>query len=328
MSQKPAIVITSINPPTEAVQRFAAMQDFDVVMVGDKKTPTGWECGGVEYLSPETQETLAYSLIEHIPWNLPARANIGYLHAMAKGAPYIVQCDDDNIPNEHWNIPSFAGTFVTLGGAAFVNIYTYFTKEFVWPRGFPLNRILEKPTVAESQLSARVGIWQHLADKDTDVDAIYRLTKDAHIFFDQKDPHVLAPGTVCPFNCQSTTFTKDVYPLLYLPSTISPRASDIVRGLIAQPLLWEYGYSLGFTAPTVRQERNPHNYLRDFKDEVLIYLHSEDIVDIAKASIVHGLSMSENLVNIFEVLVTKDLVPAAELVAVRAWISDVAALTQ
>lgn len=323
MNLKPTIVITSINPPTEAVRLFSNMKEYDVVMIGDKKTPLGWECGSIEYLSPESQVKLPYTLIKHIPWNVPARANIGYLHAIAKGAPYIVQCDDDNIPNEYWDIPSFSGTFTTLSEALFVNIYTYFTKEFVWPRGFPLNRILEKSVVTTSQKYARVGIWQHLADKDTDVDALYRLTRDAHIFFDRKDPHVLASNTVCPFNCQSTTFHKDVYPLLYLPSTISPRSSDIVRGLVAQPILWEYGYSLGFTSPTVRQERNPHNYLRDFDEEILIYRHSEDIFNVAKESIVKGVSMSDNLLGVYKNLVAKSLIPKDELIAVEAWITDI-----
>ena len=36
---KKVIVTTTINPPTEAILRFDAMTDWDLVVIGDKKTP-------------------------------------------------------------------------------------------------------------------------------------------------------------------------------------------------------------------------------------------------------------------------------------------------
>ena len=34
------IVITSIFPPTEAIEKFAKLKDWKVVLVGDIKTPS------------------------------------------------------------------------------------------------------------------------------------------------------------------------------------------------------------------------------------------------------------------------------------------------
>ena len=236
---------------------------------------------------------------------------------------FITQSDDDNIPNEHWGVPRFQGIFKNLEHDGFINIYKYFTDKTVWPRGLPLNKILETPRVQENKKECRVGVWQHLADKDTDVDAIYRLTSNQHIYFDQNEPLVLSTGTVSPFNCQSTTFQKDVYVLMYLPTSITPRASDIVRSLIAQPIMWQHGYLTGFTPPTVTQERNPHDYLKDFENEILIYLHAEDIFRITKNSLRDGASMSENLREAYQALINKELVPKKEMVVLEAWIKDI-----
>ena len=36
------LILTSIQPPTPAVKRFAALSDWQVLVVGDQKTPPGW----------------------------------------------------------------------------------------------------------------------------------------------------------------------------------------------------------------------------------------------------------------------------------------------
>ena len=72
-------------------------------------------------------------------------------------------------------------------------------------------------------------------------------------------------------------FRKEFFPLLYLPSFVTFRFTDILRGFVAQPILWKAGFNLGFTEATVFQERNAHNYVRDFESEIPMYLHTEKI---------------------------------------------------
>lgn len=321
------IVTTTINPPTEAVIKLSNVEGWTNITIGDKKSPTPWHQDGVTYLSADDQSKLSYAIIEKLPWNLPARAMVGFLLAIEKGADVISQIDDDNIPLSTWKTPGFSESYAHITEPGFVNIYKYFTDTFIWPRGYPLDKILEKKKPAEEMKVATVGIWQHLADKDTDVDAIYRLTIGDTITFTQREPLVLAEGAVSPFNCQSTTYEKTTFPLLYLPAFISPRESDIVRGLIAQPILWCAGKTLGFTAPTVLQERNPHNYLKDFAAETLIYLHSEDIFITAKEVATKDRSVAENLRAVYGALVEKKYVPAEELNLLDAWLSDITRLT-
>ena len=90
-----------------------------------------------------------------------------------------------------------------------------------------------------------VGVWQGLADEDPDVDAIYRLTSDTPCYFNERNPVVLAKGTVCPFNTQNTIIIKPLFNLLYLPTTATFRFTDILRGLVA--LSDDESLSLEFT---------------------------------------------------------------------------------
>jgi hypothetical protein len=321
------LVTTTINPPTEAVRKLANMPGWTNVTVGDKKSPHPWHQDGVTYLGVTEQEVLPYETVKLLPFNLPARAMLGFLYAMEHGATLITQVDDDNIPYEHFDIPAFHGTHAHITEKGFVNIYKYFTDTFIWPRGYPLNRILETHLPAEHEGESTVGVWQHLADNDTDVDAIYRLTRGDVVTLKQREPIVLSEGAVCPFNCQSTTFEKSAFPLLYLPVYISPRESDIVRSLITQPILWRAGKTLGFTSPTVTQERNPHDYQKDFAAELLIYLHAEDIFKTADEVAKQDVSIEDNLRLVYAALVEKGFIPKEELALLEAWLADVARLT-
>ena len=167
--QKKFIVITSIFPPTEAVKKFSQISDWNLVVVGDKKSPADWRFPNVTYLGPEDQESLGYDTLKLLPWNHYCRKMVGYLYAIEQGADLIADSDDDNIPYDSWpELPEDGTKLRLLSGCKFVNIYRYFTKETVWPRGYPLNRILETEQPSETDTQAPVGIWQSLADEDPD----------------------------------------------------------------------------------------------------------------------------------------------------------------
>ena len=53
---KKIIVTTTINPPTEAIRRFQEMKDWDLVVIGDKKTPADYKLERGTYVTPEMQE--------------------------------------------------------------------------------------------------------------------------------------------------------------------------------------------------------------------------------------------------------------------------------
>jgi len=145
------------------------------------------------------------------------------------------------------------------------------------------------------------------------VDAIYRLTNNEPCDFDERPPLVLGRGTWCPFNSQNTLFMRELFPLLYLPAYVTFRFTDILRGLVAQPIAWAAGYRLGCTSATVVQERNPHDYLKDFESEIPCYLLAQKVADTVSGVVRESTSITDNLYNSYEALRALDIVPEEEM---------------
>jgi hypothetical protein len=326
MKNETHIVITSIFPPTRAVRKFGRLRDLRLTVVGDRKTPSDWSLPGVEFLSAERQKRLGFGLTRLLPWNHYCRKMLGYLHAMRDGASVVVDTDDDNIPYRQWRIPAFDGKhWATQKEAGFVNVYALFSRQHIWPRGFPLDEILrqrEAPKRKGRIETSCVGVWQGLTDRDPDVDAIYRLTSNVPCTFAKRPPIVLAEGALCPFNSQNTAFRQEAHALLYLPITATFRFTDILRGLVAQPVLWAAGMRLGFTSATVYQERNPHDYMKDFVSEIPFYLHAKRVVEITRSVVRKTVSTADNLLRAYKALRQEDIVADAEIRSIDAWLRD------
>src|SRR6266536_45691 len=96
------IVSTTINHPTEAICLFDAMKAWDLVVIGDLKTPKGYKLDRGCYYSPEQQEKYDKSLSDAIGWNCIQRRNFGLLIAREMGADIVAVVDDDNIPMQEW----------------------------------------------------------------------------------------------------------------------------------------------------------------------------------------------------------------------------------
>ena len=328
---KKTIVITSIFNPTEAVKAFSQLTEYTLIVVGDKKTPDEWHCENVDYISVEQQENLGFELTRYLPYNHYCRKMLGYLKAVQLGAEYIIDTDDDNIPKLNWDFPDFDQKYDCLTeNKGFVNIYQLYTKQKIWPRGLPLSLINTQFELDNylSKKNCKVGIWQGLADEDPDVDAVYRLTTDAPCYFNQHDPVVLGKGTICPFNTQNTMIRKELFGLMYLPSTVTFRFTDILRGLIAQPIMWLYDYQLGYINATVLQKRNPHDYMKDFVSEIPMYAHCKNVIDLVQDSISKSESIESNLFNSYQALLKANIVQTNEMITLEAWLKDIQLASQ
>ncbi|KAF0162025.1 MAG: hypothetical protein FD157_4038 [Rhodocyclaceae bacterium] len=321
------IVITSIFHPTKAVNSYAKLRDSRVVVVGDKKSPDTYFSDGVKFISWTEQESSSYRLQKFLPYNHYCRKMMGYIYAIENDADVIIDTDDDNIPKDDFKFPSLSGDFKTLKmDLGFVNIYELYSKDKIWPRGLPL-RLINSRTIDNNDLlieSQKIGIWQGLADNDPDVDAIYRLTNGKVCNFDYFGNIVLGSGTASPFNSQNTLFRKEMFPLLYLPTTVTFRFTDILRGFVAQPVMWATGFQLGFTDATVVQERNPHDYTKDFESEVPMYLYGEKAFDLCMVTVKPQASVADNLFNCYSELTKAGIVKESELPTLAAWLDDLA----
>jgi len=170
------------------------MDGFQLIVIGDKKTPKDWRHENIEFYSIEDQEKMSFKLGKHLPLNHYCRKMLGYLKAIQNDVDFIVDTDDDNIPKGNWHFPAFENNFPCIKeNNGFVNIYQLYTDKKIWPRGLPLN-LISKQFDLENLLEnsdIKVGIWQGLADEDPDVDAIYRLTDDTPCYFNERNPVVL-----------------------------------------------------------------------------------------------------------------------------------------
>lgn len=105
--------------------------------------------------------------------------------------------------------------------------------------------------------------------------------------------------------------------------------TDIFRSFVAQRCLWELGQGIVFHAPEVVQERNPHDLLRDFTDEISGYLQNSKIAPaLADLSLRPGPDqVSRNMRICYEELIRMAVLPPRELPLVDAWLADVEAIT-
>ena len=320
---KKFIIITTIHEKSQAIESFEKLPDWHIIVVGDRNTPKIVSTENLTFLSLNDQLSLGFKIAEILPVNHYARKNIGYLYAIRQGADIIYDTDDDNFPYAHWNTLKFNCNHFFSANSQFVNAYKYFSDRHIWPRGFPLNEISNSVNVSTIETRTKsIGVWQGLADIDPDVDAIYRLLFNKKVVFKKKKPVALPSHVYCPFNSQNTTWNKNAFFCLYLPSSTSFRFTDILRSYIAQRLLWEHGLHLGFMKATVYQERNSHDLMKDFSDEIECYTNIQNIVQLLEKLNCQS-DPYENLVRAYERLIQHSLIESKELFYLNAWISDI-----
>lgn len=312
-------VITTINPPTKAIEKLYELFGKSLIVVGDRKTPADWKYKDVQFIlrfQPEKEWCHGYA-----PANHYARKNLGYLEAMRQGAELIYDTDDDNCPNGNWQFRQYRDVAEMACPEGWYNVYQCFTSKKIWPRGFSLkhlNRVVNN-TFLNTKISS---IQQGLADGEPDVDAIYRLTIPGENTFSILKSVHLERNTWCPFNSQSTWWFPNAFPLMYLPVNASFRMTDIWRSFVAQRCLWEIGEGVTFHSPSeVYQDRNEHDLLADFKDEIPGYLHNEYIVEILSALELTG-SICDNMLTCYQAIVDKDILPEEEIRSLKKWIKD------
>jgi len=334
MKDRISIVVTSISGPNEALLRLSqgcCENGYQFILIGDESSPAEFQLPGCDFYSLEKQMETGLKFAQLCPTRHYARKNIGYLLAMRKGSSIIVETDDDNIPGvKFWDRRQRIQKAAIIENRGWVNIYRYFTDTHIWPRGFPLEHLKEEipPFETLKQTECDCPIQQGLVDDNPDVDAIYRLILRLPQSFKKDVQIALTEGSWCPFNSQNTTWWMDVFELLYLPAHCSFRMTDIWRSFIAQRIVCLNGWSVLFHGPTMIQQRNVHNPMHDFKDEIPGYLHNDEIRKALETlPLKAGVEkISDNLRLCYEKLVSMSLIGQKELALLDAWLEDIRAI--
>ena len=337
-SHNPIAVMTTVQPPTRYVRAMVkalGRHGMKLIVAGDARGPEAFVCGGSEFLSLAEQRR-QFRLGRRLPTGHYSRKNVAYLAAIAQGAPCIFETDDDNAPLSCWTPRREWAEWVRVVSPSiahkgekeqWVNVYRYFSRERIWPRGLPLDAVraaVPRARRSGSRLVLRAPIQQGLVNRMPDVDAIWRLVFGHPVEFGQSASVYLMPGNWCPFNTQNTWWWPDAYPLLYIPSLCSFRACDIWRSFVAQRCLWELGLGVVHHAPDVAQDRNPHDIASDLQGEVPVFTQARDF-----ARVLSGVRLragvdevGANLLRCYEALVAASLFPKGELGLVTTWLAD------
>lgn len=326
-----ASIVTTINYPTESIKilyQKTSELNGKLIICGDEKTPLDFELGDSTFISLNSQLESNFDLARKLPIGHYSRKNLGYLECIKLGFDCIYETDDDNAPKNDWFIPSIfrkASVYSNLK-SKWINVYKLFTDENIWPRGLPLNEISNEFQALNlnEYRDKDYPIQQGLADIAPDVDAVWRLVFSKSFSFEKNDIISIEKNFWCPFNSQNTWWFKPAFLLMYLPSYCSFRMTDIWRSFIAQRCLWEINSELLFFGSDVNQERNVHNLMKDFQDEIPGYLHNETIINaLINLELKKGQeNIAYNLLKCYNALVEKEIFESQEIVLVNAWIDD------
>ena len=328
---KHTLVITSISAPNAVLKSFAEgclSRGWDYIVIGDKASPSEFNLKGCDFYSLERQAGMPFKLAAIIPQKHYARKNLGYLQAIQNGTELIVESDDDNFPYpEFWNARTLQPKSVSIRDESWINLYRYYSSENIWPRGYPLEEFHKALPDLNAKIPVDVfsPVQQGLADDNPDVDAVYRLIGKLPVKFERNNKiFSLASGTWCPFNSQNTTWFKEAFPLLYLPSYCSFRMTDIWRSYVTIRICWQNGWDVLFHEPTVWQERNAHNLMKDFADEVVGYVNNKQLCEKLEKLELKGGSKNllDDMISCYKVFTDMGVVDKKEFVLLDAWCED------
>jgi hypothetical protein len=273
------IVTTTINPPTKALLRYIKMKEWNVVVVGDKKTPhkeyqqIQKQYQNVYYLGVQEQEKKYPKLSDVIGWNCIQRRSLGYIEAYKNGADIVATVDDDNIPYDDWGANVAVGSSVLvdyfIAKAAAFDPLSVTNYKHLWHRGYPLELLKEKNLVEYAGKTKRhVHVQADLWDGDPDIDAIGRFTYRPIVKFDITSAY--CANKISPFNSQNTFISREALPKFYLYPAIG-RMDDIWGAYVLQ---FHFPNSVIYNKASVYQERNVQSTVKNMQDELLGYEHS------------------------------------------------------
>jgi hypothetical protein len=277
------IVTTTINPPTEALEKYIKFQKskgWKLIVVGDLKTPHNTHDSGLyQYMTPAQQAEKYGELSEVIGWNSISRRSIGIVEAYHQGADVIATVDDDNIPYDDWSDDLYVGQTTKID--MFIRDLHVFDPlsttehDHIWHRGYPIEYLQDRHLGQwVGQEYRYVKVQADLWNGDPDVDAICRITHSPEVIFEDMEPFGVRDA-FSPFNSQNTFLAREVIPdYMLFPHT--GRMDDIWASYVLES---NHPNSVIYNRASVYQKRNPHDLTVDLENEMLGYKYSKKLLD-------------------------------------------------
>ncbi|KAH8485585.1 hypothetical protein Peur_070820 [Populus x canadensis] len=269
------IVVSVSHYPSDSLKKLVRIKGWQLLAIGNSRTPNDWSLKGAIYLSLEQQASLGFRVLGYVPYDSYLRKSVGYLFAIQHGAKKIFDADDrgeviDGDLGKHFDVELIGEgakqeTILQYSheneNRSVVNPYVHFGQRTVWPRGLPLENVgeLGHEEFYTEVYGGKQFIQQGISNGLPDVDSVFYYTRKTgleafDIRFDERAPKVALPqGVMVPVNSFNTIYHSSAFWGLMLPVSVSNMASDVLRGYWGQRLLWEIGGYVVVYPPTVHR---------------------------------------------------------------------------
>lgn len=313
--QRFGLVVTTIGSATaflDYAKNFAhySHREASFLIIGDRRTPAdenrkvadvlqnlGFEA---EYLSIDAQRALAErfpEIMKFIPENSDNRRNVGYLLAVDQGCDAVISIDDDNYPTDRDYLAahSVVGKTLTLDAVhsdtGWFNPCSMLKMEPdipIFSRGYPVSMRAADSSLTYRNETGRVLLNMGLWLGHPDVDAATNLTVRVQSVGLARRQLVLGRGTYAPINTQNTAFHRSLLPSYYYVLMRSggrslfqlDRYGDIWSGMFVKKCMDTMGDRAAIGEPLVYHRRNPHDLLRDLRQEVLGMVYTDELARV------------------------------------------------
>ncbi|KAE8683602.1 putative Magnesium-chelatase subunit H [Hibiscus syriacus] len=340
------IVVSVSSYPSDALQKMVKIKGWQVLAIGNSRTPRDWSLKGAIFLSLDTQASLGFRVVDHLPYDSYVRKSVGYLFAIQHGAKKIFDADDrgeviDNDIRKHFDVELVgegARQEVILQykhdnpDRKIVNPYIHFGQRSVWPRGLPLENVGEigHEEFYTEVFGGKQFIQQGISNGLPDVDSVFYFTRKSgleafDIRFDEHAPKVALPqGMMVPVNSFNTIYHSSAFWALMLPVSVSTMASDVLRGYWGQRLLWEIGGYVAVYPPTVHRYDRIEAY--PFSDEKDLHLNVGRLIKFLVSWRSNKHRLFEKILELSYAMAEEGFWTVQDLKFTAAWLQDLLAV--
>jgi len=271
------IVTTTINSPTDAIRKYDALADWNLLVVGDRRTPEYKLDRGV-YLDWKYQKAEYPNLCSLVGSDNTQRGRmIAFIEAHRRGAELVATIDDDCNPYPGWPGEIYVGrpdipcVFYECNDPVFNPFAGLFEHP---PRGFPpqiRNGIYHSSLRAISPL-----IQENFWDGEADIDACWRVHGSKDERCGCKEP--FASAALSPVNTQNTIIHGSVLKDHCGELPFVGHVGDVWAGYLFQA---HHPCATIYAPATVRhwQDRTLDSVLKDLEEELFSYKHSLSFVE-------------------------------------------------
>ena len=270
------IATTTINKPTKALKLFAKNKNCKLIVSLDKKSKK-FHLKNSIVLSTKYQEKKWPKLSKLVGWNCIQRRNFAILEAFERGAETVALIDDDNIPYKNWFKNIYVNKQIKCKeiktNKKIFDPVGYTNHSNLWHRGLPLELVNNRKYKIAKKKLIKPDIQANFWNGDPDIDAVCRMIFKPECNF-KKSLFPFFSKKVSPFNSQNTLITRKVIKDYFLFPHIG-RMDDIWASFYVT----SKKYRVLYNEPTVYQQRNVHNLIKDFKDEYIGYVNSLKLVE-------------------------------------------------